>query len=62
MERVRQLNAELSEFLRKIAYQYRNEPKGPEQTSWIRGAEFFVGKRFDPLGLWKRFSQDFHKA
>jgi len=62
MKRVRQLNAELSEFLRKIAYQYRNEPKGPEQTSWIRGAEFFVGKRFDPLGLWKRLSQDFHKA
>lgn len=62
IKRVGELNEDLSEFLRKFAYQYRNEPKGPEQTSWVRGAEFFVGKRFGPLGLWKRLTNTFHKV
>jgi hypothetical protein len=56
IERSQRLNDELREFLRKVAYQYRNEPKGAEQTSWIRAAEFFVGRIYDPLALLKRYS------
>jgi hypothetical protein len=55
IKRSRRLNDELREFLRKVAYEYRDEPKGAEQTSWVRAAEFFVGKRYDPLALLKRF-------
>jgi hypothetical protein len=56
IKRSQRLNDELREFLRKVAYEYRNEPKGAEQTSWIRAAEFFVGSRYDPLALLKRYS------
>jgi len=57
IERTQRLNGELREFLKKFDYRYQNEPKGPEQDSWIRAAKFFVGKRFDPLALIKRLEE-----
>lgn len=38
------LFAELGEYLRKLDYQNRNEPKGAEQDSWRRVVELCVGK------------------
>jgi len=55
IKRSQRMNDELGEFLRKVAYQHRNEPQGAEQNSWIRAAEFFVGKGYDPLAMLKRF-------
>ena len=52
--RARGLHEELKEFLRKYAYQYQHEPKGSEQSSWVRAAEFFTGKKYDPLDLCRR--------
>jgi hypothetical protein len=37
------LREELEEFLRKLDYRYAHEPKGKEQTAWIRAVEAFVG-------------------
>ena len=52
--RAQGLHEELKEFLRKYAYQYHHEPKGSEQSSWVRAAEFFAGRKYDPVDLWKR--------
>jgi len=37
------LESELAEFLRKFNYIYREEPKGEEQTSWIRAIRWCAG-------------------
>jgi hypothetical protein len=36
---------DLREFLRKVDYRYRDEPKGPEQDAWLRALERFSGRR-----------------
>lgn len=42
-DKLRALGGELEEFLRKLDHRYAHEPKGEEQTSWIRAVEAFVG-------------------
>ena len=42
-ERLTALEWELNEFIRKHNYIYAHEPKGEEQTSWIRAMERLVG-------------------
>ncbi len=52
--RSRNLSEELGRFLESYDYRYPKEKRGEEQNAWRRGAEFFVGKKSDPLGLLKR--------
>jgi hypothetical protein len=44
VEMLRKLNSDLEEYSRKLDYRYSQEPKGEEQTAWIRAIRFFVGK------------------
>ena len=37
------LEQELSELIRKSDYRFRDEPRGPEATSWQRAAQMLVG-------------------
>ena len=48
---VRQLVAELREFQRKLDYQYKHEPRGPECSAPQRAIRFFVGPRADLAGF-----------
>jgi len=41
-----ELHADLREFIRKHDYQFRDEPKGREQDSVRRSAEFLFGSRY----------------
>ena len=41
--RVAELGNDLREFIRKHDYQYRSEPRGPEQDSVLRSMRLFVG-------------------
>jgi len=43
--RLQQLRTDLSEYVRKFSWQYREEPKHPwQQASWIRAVAFFAGE------------------
>ena len=44
VEVLRKLDSDLEECSRKLDYRYSHEPKGEEQTAWIRAIKFFVGK------------------
>lgn len=44
-EVLRKLNSDLEEYSRKLDYRYSHEPKGEEQTAWIRAIRFFAGKK-----------------
>ena len=44
VEVLRKLDSDLEEYSRKLDYRYSHEPKGEEQTAWIRAIKFFVGK------------------
>jgi hypothetical protein len=37
------LNAELAEFFRKADYRFHDEPRGSEQTAWMRAADILAG-------------------
>ncbi len=37
------LHHEIEEFFRKSEYRYRHEPKGGEQTAWVRAADVLAG-------------------
>jgi len=39
----RRLHAELAEFFRKADYRFRDEPRGSEQTAWLRAADTLTG-------------------
>ena len=39
----RRLHAELAEFFRKADYRFRDEPRGSEQTAWLRAADTLAG-------------------
>ena len=39
----RHLHGELSEFFRKADYRFRDEPRGSEQTAWMRAADILAG-------------------
>jgi hypothetical protein len=41
--RLETLHAELGEFFRKADYRYRHEPRGAEQTAWLRAIAQLVG-------------------
>ena len=43
-EVLRKINSDLEEYSRKLDYRYSHEPKGEEQTAWIKAIRFFVGK------------------
>jgi hypothetical protein len=43
-EVLRKINSDLEEYSRKLDYRHSHEPKGDEQTAWIRAIKFFVGK------------------
>jgi len=38
------LKEEFEEFFRKTDYRFKDEPKGSEQTAWIRAMERFFGE------------------
>lgn len=44
VEVLRKLSSDLEEYWCKRDYRYLHEPKGEEQTAWIRAIKFFVGK------------------
>jgi len=39
----RRLHDELAEFFRKADYRFRDEPRGSEQTAWLRAADTLAG-------------------
>jgi hypothetical protein len=41
--RIAELESDLREFIRKHDYQYRDEPRGPEQDSVLRSMRLFAG-------------------
>lgn len=43
-EVLRKIDSDLEEYSRKLDYRYSHEPKGEEQTAWIKAIRFFVGK------------------
>lgn len=43
-EVLRKLKSDIEEYWRKTDYRNSHEPKGEEQTAWIRAIKFFVGK------------------
>ena len=43
LERLLQLQQELGEYVRKVHWEYRHEPWGPERDAWQRAVSFFVG-------------------
>jgi hypothetical protein len=43
-EVLRKLDSDIEEYWRKTDYRYSREPKGEEQTAWIRAIKFFAGK------------------
>lgn len=43
-QKLRHLSRQLKEYLRKFNYQHAHEPKGPEQDSWRRAVQAFVGQ------------------
>jgi hypothetical protein len=43
MEKVKQVQALLDEFFRKLDYRFSHEPKGEEQTAWRRAVKIFDG-------------------
>jgi hypothetical protein len=47
-EKLERLGEELEDYGRKHAVDHQDEPKGQEQTSWVRVIEQFVGKPESP--------------
>jgi hypothetical protein len=43
MEKLSNLQQEFDEFFRKADYRYSSEPKGEEQTTWMRTVQRFIG-------------------
>lgn len=43
-EVLRKLDSDIEEYWRKTDYRYSHEPKGEEQTAWVRAIKFFAGK------------------
>lgn len=43
MEKLSNLQREFDEFFRKADYRYSSEPKGKEQTTWMRTVQRFIG-------------------
>jgi len=44
-EVLKKLNSDLEEYSRKLDYRYSQEPKGEEQTAWIKAIRFFAGRK-----------------
>jgi len=42
-EKLKELLIELKEYFRKEDYRYKDEPKGNEQTAWLRAIELYCG-------------------
>jgi len=51
VSQLKRLEAELAEFFRKSDYRYAAEPKGDEQTAWLRVWERLAGWPLDRLTL-----------
>lgn len=50
-EKLARLTMQLREYIRKHAWEYRDEPKLPEeQSSWVRTVAFFAGERRETRG------------
>lgn len=49
-ERAGRLGAELAEFVRRLDYRFKDEPKGEERTAWSRVLDWFAGSRQRPEG------------
>ncbi|OGO42191.1 MAG: hypothetical protein A2Z04_06475 [Chloroflexi bacterium RBG_16_57_9] len=41
------LQRDLTEYMRKVDYQFADEPKGEEQTAWRRAIAFFAGPQLE---------------
>jgi len=49
IEQLKRLEAELAEYLRKVDHRFAHEPKGNEQTAWLRAWERLAGWPLDRL-------------
>ncbi len=56
-ERAGRLGVELAEFVRKLDYRFKDEPKGGEQTAWSRVLDWFAGSRPRPEGRLARLKR-----
>ncbi|MCL5074224.1 MAG: DUF6062 family protein [Chloroflexi bacterium] len=43
--RLESLERELEDYFHKTNYRFRHEPRGEEQTAWLRAVELFAGQR-----------------
>ena len=41
--RLRELDADFQEYFRKVDYRFVHEPKGKEQTTWMRAVKRIIG-------------------
>jgi len=59
------LAEELGEYARKLDHRFRDEPKGEEQTAWLRAIRLFTGRRIErpstPLD-WRTIIEARHKS
>jgi hypothetical protein len=53
---LRRLHAELEEFFRKSDYRFQHEPRGSEQSAWLRAADILMGSYPADMGVqqWRR--------
>ncbi len=49
------LHAELKEFFRKSDYRFQHEPRGSEQTAWLRAADILAGSYPADIGFQSEF-------
>jgi len=49
-ELLRGLHAELGEFFRKSDYRFQHEPRGSEQSAWLRAADILMGSCLPDTG------------
>jgi len=50
-ELLRGLHAELGEFFRKSDYRFQHEPRGSEQSAWLRAADILMGSYPADMGV-----------
>lgn len=62
---LQKLAEELGEYARKLDYRFRDEPKGEEQTAWLRAVRLFTGRRIEPTRMplnWKMIIEARHRS
>jgi len=62
---LQKLAEELGEYARKLDYRFRDEPKGEEQTAWLRAVRLFTGRRIEPPRMplnWRTIIEARHRS